>query len=482
VALCTENETLGVCEQERITRVRGAGFNATGLPDEVLDALLERSRRRRSDVTAYAVAEAVSATSQARIELDRHFAHASAAFLPSPFKSATVVVCDRDASQLSIWDADGNTITRIEWPWEGPDFAELYSGCARALGFHAVGSEQRMEAMARLHPAQRDPRVADLAAFETNRLRVVPDWQARIESWASTTDLHERISLAAALQTHIGDLLLEFVAEVKRRTPPRRRLCVAGSLFANSYFNSLIRRHGPFEDVFIPINPGNAGLSVGAALHASGASRRPVPPFLGPSFTAEEIKETIDNCKLTYAWMSETDRIQTVVRALQDGRLVALYEGAMEWGPRALGARSIVANPFAPYVLDNLNRFLKRRDMWRGYAMSGLDSAVHAHFDGPDRSPFMECDYVPKDRARFAHVLPGPDAAVRIQTVGPSDAPPAFQALLAAFGDAVGIPILVNTSFNGIREPIVCSPNDAVRVFFGSGLDILVLGDFVITK
>jgi carbamoyltransferase len=94
----------------------------------------------------------------------------------------------------------------------------------------------------------------------------------------------------------------------------------------------------------------------------------------------------------------------------------------------------------------------------------------------------MECDYVATDHERFRHVLPGPDAAVRVQTVGASGAPTGFQALLAAFGEAVGIPVLVNTSFNGIREPIVCTPNDAVRVFYGSGLDMLVLGDFVITK
>jgi carbamoyltransferase len=484
VALCTEKELLGVCEQERITRVRGAGFNSTGLPDEVLDALLERSGRQRKEVTAYAVAEPVPATNRPGIELvdlDRHFAHASSAFLPSPFESATVVVCDREAPQISIWDGDGSTITRVEWLWDGPGLAEVYSGCAEALGFTAGGHEQRMEAMARLEPTRHDDRAADLITFNTNRLLLAPDWQGRIERWVDAVDLHEKSSIAAALQSHIGDLLLKLLSEVNRRTPTRRRLCVGGSLFANSYFNSLVRRGGPFDEVFIPINPGNAGLSVGAALQVSGGMRRPVTPFLGPSFSAEEIKETLDNCKLTYEWMSETDRIATVVLALQEGRLVAWFEGAMEWGPRALGARSIVANPFAPYVLDNLNRFLKRRDMWRGYALSGLESAVHAHFDGPERSPFMECDYVPKDRARFRHALPGPDAAVRIQTVG-SDAPSGFRALLSAFGQAVGIPILVNTSFNGIREPIVCSPNDAVRVFFGSGLDMLVLGDFVITK
>jgi carbamoyltransferase len=153
----------------------------------------------------------------------------------------------------------------------------------------------------------------------------------------------------------------------------------------------------------------------------------------------------------------------------------------MEWGPRALGARCILANPFAPYVLENLNHFLKRRAPWRGYAISGLEHAVGEHFDGPARAPFMESDYRPRDAKRFANVLPSPNAAIRVQTVG-REAQPRFRRLLDAFGAATGLPFLVNTSFNGFHEPIVCSPRDAVRVFYGSGLDLLVLDQFVLRK
>jgi carbamoyltransferase len=132
-------------------------------------------------------------------------------------------------------------------------------------------------------------------------------------------------------------------------------------------------------------------------------------------------------------------------------------------------------------VLENLNRFLKQRELWRGYALSGLEAAVRNEFDGPAASPFMECDYAPKDRARFRHILPGPNASVRVHTVG-DDAAPRFASLLRAFGDATGLPMLVNTSFNGFREPIVRSPRDAIRVFFGSGIDMLVFGEFILTK
>jgi carbamoyltransferase len=153
----------------------------------------------------------------------------------------------------------------------------------------------------------------------------------------------------------------------------------------------------------------------------------------------------------------------------------------MEWGPRALGARSILANPFSPYVLDNLNVFLKQRETWRGYALSGTAAAVQEYFSGPQRSPYMECDFLPRDRERFRHVLPGAEASVRVHT-SESSALPRFEMLLQAFGAASGAPILVNTSFNGFQEPIVCSPRDAIRVFFGTGVDVLVLGQFVLAK
>lgn len=480
VALCTREKILGICEHERVTRVRGAGFDPTGLPDETIDELLRRSGRQRREVTAYALAEAVQSPEGIRVvRLDHHFTHACAAFLPSPFDSATIVICDHEAPQISVWDGNGSTVTRLEWPWQGPGFAEVYSQCARALGFAAGGHEQRMEAMARVNPTGRDHRVTELFSLDVDRLRLATNWQASIEGWTAAGP--DASGLSAALQSRIGDLLIEFLGEVRRRAPSRGRLCVGGSLFYNSDFNTRVKLSAAFEEVFVPINPGNAGLSVGAAMHASEHVRQPVTPFLGPSYRPEEVKATLDNCKLTYAWASESDTIAIVVKALQQGRLVAWFDGPMEWGPRALGARSILANPFAPYVLNNLNQFLKQRDTWRGYALSGLDAAIRQHFKGPESAPFMECDYEPIDRERFRHILPGPHATVRVHTVG-SEALPRFHALLQAFGDAVGIPIVVNTSFNGFREPIVCSPRDAVRVFFGTGIDTVVFGQFVISK
>lgn len=485
VALVDQHHVRAVCGQERVTRVRGAGFNATGLPDEALDLLLERLGRSRSEVTRFVAAEpAGQGVAEHSIErLDHHLGHACAAYLTSHFSSAVIVVCDEDHPKVSVWEGREGAVTRLDCSWSGPGFVDTYGRFCCAFGYRAATRDHRLEALARLSPDAADARMTGLVATDAASLTVDPRLEAFIEGWiagGADSDGGLRATLAAALQAQLGDVFRQFLSAVRQRTACKH-LVLGGSFFYHSWVNTVAKRAGLFDDVFVPIDPGNSGLAVGAALYAGGASPAPVSPFLGPSYTGHEIKQTLDNCKLHYAWESEDGVIAAAVRALQQGTLVGWFDGAMEWGPRALGARCILANPFAPYVLENLNQFLKRREPWRGYAISGLEEAVGEYFDGPARAPFMESDYRPRDPVRFAHVLPSPGAAIRIQTVG-SAAPPRFKRLLEAFGAAAGLPFLVNTSFNGFHEPIVCSPRDAVRVFYGTGLDVLILDQFILRK
>lgn len=486
VALSDGGTLIGVCEQERVTRVKGAGFNSTGLPDEALDTLLNRTGHSRADIQRYVTAEPERERhGPPQVEaIDHHLGHACAAYLSSPFSSAAIVVCDRDGQKVSVWEGRGCEVTPVEWPWTGPGFADLYSRSAALLGFRGEAGGQRMEALARLRPDCQGGGFADAARLDVNRLIVESDWEQIVErtrqSGGHGAGVAHDAGLAAALQGRISQLFLEFLGEVRRRTD-QDRVCLAGSLFYHSAINTGARCHSPFAEVFVPIDPGNAGLAVGTALYANGGLPHTASPFLGPAYTPREVKETLDNCKLCYAWETDDHAIEIAVDALVRGHLVGWFEGAMEWGPRALGARSILANPFSSFVLENLNRFLKRRESWRGYALSGLEDAVLEQFDGPRNAQFMECDYRPRDPARFSHVLPSPEAALRVHTAGPHT-PPRFRRLLEAFGQSTGLPILVNTSFNGFHEPIVCSPRDAVRVFYGSGLDLLVLEQFVLRK
>jgi carbamoyltransferase len=320
--------------------------------------------------------------------------------------------------------------------------------------------------------------------MDAGALRVHPDLERHItDRLAGDRDLGSvgRAKLASAVQSRLGDLLVGLLAEVCHHVG-LPNVCLGGSLFYHSFANTLVKQAALFDTVFVPVDPGPGGLAIGAVLHALGHEPSLVTPFLGPSYSAQETKEVLDNCKLQYSWETEEGAVQAAVQALRDGRLVGWFDGPMEWGPRAVGARCILANPEAPYVLENLNRFLKRREPWRGYALSGLQESVVTYFDGPAAAPFMECDYLPKDRARFRHILPSPEAAIRVHTVSAEGGLPHFRRLLEAFGEATGLPFLVNTSFNGFHEPIVCSPRDAVRVFYGSGLDLLVMNQFVLRK
>ena len=481
--LATSTDILGICEQERITRVRAAGVNPTGLPDEAIDELLRRFGRRRGDVRTYVVAGPEPDIHGAPVvQLDHHLTHACSAFLPSPFDHATVVVCDSEPPHVTVWDGNDVALERIDWPWHGLGPAELYSKCARTLGFTTIGGDQRMEALARLVRATEKGVTPRFFRLGADHIQLEGRWHQLAQDLGDLgCNPVEHASLAAGLQQEIGDLIIGFLTRVRRTARAARYLCLGGSLFHNSYFNARVKSSGLFDEVFVPINTGNAGLAVGAALRTSERQRQHVSPFLGPSYDSAEIKAVLDNCKLSYDFVSENSAIAIAVEALKKGQLVGWFEGPMEWGARALGARSILANPFAPFVLENLNRFLKQRDPWRGYALTCLESAVSTHFDGPAASPFMECDYIPREPRRFREILPGSDASIRIQTAT-SETPPLFRSLLDAWGHACGVPVVVNTSFNGFREPMVCSPRDAVRVFFGTGIDKLVLGRFVLSK
>jgi carbamoyltransferase len=413
---------------------------------------------------------------------EHHEAHALASYLTSPFTSATIVICDHEQPGVSVWSGAGADVRRIEWPWSGISFSDLYSECSMLIGFDSESGDQRFEALARMMAAFPDDRLPKLFTTDGNRIEAPADWRERVAALpgGSSADYSVRARIAAALQHQLAELVVEVLRRIKALTASEQ-FCLGGSLFYHSSINSIVRQSGLFERAFIPANPGNAGLAVGTAMRLSGLGPEPLSAFMGPSYDPDAIKSTLDNCKLRYDWVDEGSLVEQTVHHLQQGRLVGWFEGRMEWGPRALGARSILANPFSPYVLENLNRFLKRREAWRGYALSTLADAAPSHFDGPDEAPFMECDYRPKDVKRFRSVMPSEAAHLRLHVVA-QNGPSRFRSVLNAFGIATGVPCLVNTSFNGFHEPIVCTPRDAVRVFFGSGLDVLILDRFVLTK
>ena len=195
-ALCAGQELVAACEQERITRVRAAGVNASGLPDEVVDFLLERRGLRRSQVNRVAAGQGVEIASPSAdlIRFEHHLGHAAASYLTSPFESATIVVCDHQVPETSVWLAEGARISRVEWPWRGPGFASLYSACADVLGFKAA-RRLHLEALARLQPDVRAEPLSGMFRYAGDSLEMLPDWQARVaELHAATAPVDESLN------------------------------------------------------------------------------------------------------------------------------------------------------------------------------------------------------------------------------------------------------------------------------------------------
>jgi carbamoyltransferase len=336
-----------------------------------------------------------------------------------------------------------------------------------------------------LQTLQAAGRASELITYAHGELAVGPGLDSYVEQ-AGRGDFAQIAAAAAAVQHALGDALVRFLGEI-REDGAGRTLCVGGGLFFNTYFNSVVRRSTLFDRVHVPVNPGNGGLAAGCALAQSRDARdegrvagEVTSPFLGPEFTNEQIKAVLDNCKLSYSFLEDWQLIPLCVDALARGELVGWYRGRMEWGPRALGNRSILANPLLKYTHENVNRFLKQRAPYRTYGLVVGEDRAGEFFDGPSVSPFMDCEFDLRDPERFAGACPSGARRLRVQTL--SSEPTAFRRLLDAFGQLTGVPVLLNTSFNGFNEPIVCSPRDAVRVFYGSGLDVLAIGNFLLRK
>lgn len=430
-----ERGTLAACEENRLTRAREVG--TVGPPELAIAELLRFLGCQKADI-----AETQGVGDEGAIE--PHRAHATYARHASGFASAPVVVCDAATSVWRASEGEQGQMTRIldgeaEYP-----LAREFAALTERLGLRPRRDEHMVEAMARAGQAD-----------------------------------------AAPGQQRIGEGLLRLLEAVRSETGSTQ-VCLSGGLFFNTYFTTLAARSGIFADTYVPPHPGRNGSAIGAAVIAGGnrAPRRDAgSPFLGPRYSDAEIKEALENCKLSFDLLHEERLFDQVLHALSRGRLVGWFHGRLEWGPRALGHRSVLADPFAPHVLDNLNGFLKRRPAYRTYGVSVPKSRLNDYFEaeaGPAASPFMQFEYRPRDPQKFKNFLPPGVKTLRVHTVDEDE--PRVHRLLELWGDKTGTPILVNTSYNGFHEPLVCSPRDAIRVFYGTGLDVLALEDFFLHK
>ncbi|MGH9775187.1 MAG: carbamoyltransferase family protein [Candidatus Acidiferrales bacterium] len=440
--------------------------------------------------------------------LDHHLCHAASAFFASPFERALVLTLDEQGdgrSGLVATGAGTHLRPRKYIPFPN-SLAWIFSQVTELLGFRPQQDEHKTQWLSLTGEPVYAPvflellrrggspyphlnsrffrrgfagRLAFSKAFY-DRLKIPPPPEPLAES--------VRANLAASVQRACAVVVSE-LAEALRLETRETYLCLAGGLFLNPLLVAELERNTGFERIFVQPAAGNEGTALGAAWLAwHEHSRRPRSTpikhlFLGPRFTNEEIKQVLDNCKSAYRWCDSDERtIEETLKFLEAGKIVAWYQGPAEFGPRALGNRSLLASPWAPYVRENLNDFVKHRESFRPFALSVPEEDRERYFECGDPALFMATmgRVRPEFRELFDnHTLPG--GLLRIHVVA-RDSNPLFWRLLKSFGDRSPAPVLVNTSFNLFGEPLVVTPRDAVRSYFCSGVDVLVAGNFLLSK
>lgn len=295
----------------------------------------------------------------------------------------------------------------------------------------------------------------------------------------------KHFDLARSLQTLLEEILLGFVQDLYK-LHPSKNLCMAGGVALNCVANGRIKREGPFENLFVQPAAGDSGAALGAAalayseLSGKKYNQKLINVYLGPSYSNDDIAELLKGTPIKYKTDNTKDMIMTSVERLSSGKVIGWFQGRLEFGPRALGSRSILADPRGPDMRDRINALVKKRESFRPFAPSVLFEKVCEHFDLDHESPYMleTCNVCsPLDLPAITHV----DNSARVQTVT-KKCNGLYYTLIKEFEAKTGCPLLLNTSFNLRSEPIVCDPLDAIVCFIRSKLDVLVLGDFLIDR
>jgi len=464
---------------------------------------------------------------------EHHLSHAASAFYPSPFDSAAVLTLDGvgewTTTSLAVGSgSDLKVVKEIHFPHS---LGLLYSAFTYYTGFKVNSGEYKVMGLA----PYGEPRYADL--IREKLITVADDGSFQLDMSyfdfatgltmtnkkfdtlfngpprTSETDLKQReMDLAASVQKVTEDVVVQIAKGIAKETG-ERNLCLAGGVALNCVANGILLREKVFDNIWIQPAAGDAGGALGAALSSwylhhnkerivSSGRDEMKGAYLGPEFNDDEIEAELKACGAIYKKLSEDDLIESVAYALADEKAVGWMQGRMEFGPRALGGRSIIADPRSPIMQKELNLKVKYRESFRPFAPSVLQEDVSGWFEHDTDSPYMllVAD-VQKDKRRamtaeeealfgidklnvprssvpaITHV----DYSARIQTVH-ADTNPRYHAVISKFKEKTGCPLVVNTSFNVRGEPIICTPTDAFKCFMGTGLEVLAVGNFLLIK
>ena len=440
--------------------------------------------------------------------LDHHLMHAASAFLVSPFESAAFLTIDYIGEwTATLWGVgEGSELTKLGEIAYPHSLGVVYSAVTDYLGFLRANDEYKVMGLAAYgEPVYYDDFRRMVKLLPGGRYRI--DLSNFIYHYAPGSQLgymsdafkkrygpkrrkgdpieKRHMDIASSVQKVLEDTVLHMCAHLHEETG-ESRLCIAGGVGLNSVMNGRLLREGPFREIYVQPAAGDDGIAIGAAFYlyntVLGNPRGFVMDhaYWGPEYSDGEIRDYLELCKLPYEELDSPER--KAAELIADGEIVGWFQGRMEFGPRALGARSILADPRRADMKDILNKYVKHREEFRPFAPAVLEQEAGRYFDGCHRSPFMLFvhDVIP-DRREQVPSITHVDGTGRVQTVD-SKANPRYRAMIEDFKALTGVPVVINTSFNIRGEPIVCSPADAVRCFFGTGMDSLVMGRFLLRK
>ena len=509
---------------------RGFRSFALSMPAWIKDKLFQKS------VLTKALSNALGETIdwQSRLLFSQHhLSHAASAFYPSPFERAAVLTLDGvgEWTTSSLAVGQGNRLTILKEIHFPHSLGLLYSAFTYYTGFKVNSGEYKVMGLA----PYGKPRYADL--ITEHLIDVADDGSFQLDMryfdyatglTMTTRHFHKlfggpprqpeaqitqrEMDLAASVQKVTEDIVLKLARSIQRQTG-EKNLCLAGGVALNCVANGLLARANLFDNIWVQPAAGDAGGALGAALaawhlHLDGERPEHVHrdlmqgSYLGPAFSDEAASTALNVCGGIFTRYSESELLTRVTTALSAGKAIGWMQGRMEFGPRALGARSILADPRSALMQSQLNLKVKYRESFRPFAPAVLSEHVSEWFEHEADSPYMLFVAPIRENKRYPitalgaaqmgldqlkvprSVIPAVthvDYTARLQTVH-EETNPKFHALLSRFFDETGCPVLVNTSFNVRGEPIVCTPEQAFKCFMGTELDVLVIGNLLLLK
>jgi carbamoyltransferase len=520
-ALVVDGRLVAAAEEERFTRVKHAPASLPtnainyclregGLDIQDVDVVVfpgrtyRNMKERLSEYFRFAHGHAP------RIELcDHHEAHAASAYYTSGFPDALVVTFDLSGDRRATTMSRGMG-TRLELieHWEYPESLGLfYAMITQHLGFDYGEDEYKVMGLASYGRPTIDltwllQRKQGTYSLARDVVRTTGEGEPPLSTQERlyTAKLEDRLGmrrgkgsemsswhkdLASSAQHLLEAAVLDLIQPFQARSGSRN-LCLAGGVAMNCVMNQKLAESGLFDAVYIPPVAGDAGLALGAALllhppdERGGRPKALTTAAWGPGHADDEIRNALDEVGAVYR--EADDPAMIAADAVAAGRIVGWYQGRMEYGARALGHRSIVADPRVPEMKDRVNAVVKFREGFRPFAPSVTEDGADEYFEKIYYSPFMTSTFTVRADARDTiPAVTHADGTARIQTVSSRDEP-LYYRLISEVGKRTGVPVVLNTSFNIKGQPIVENPNQAISTFYGSGLDLLVAGSFVVEK